>query len=82
LILLITFLDKNSEMHYCLEEGITQSFLIRQFVLSDLFNKDFNIDCPFEEIVDQTTLSEPKISPYSITRSQQILKFVNKVNLI
>jgi hypothetical protein len=47
-------------------------------VLSDLVDKDFNKDWLFEEIVDQATLSKPKVICNSITRSQQILKFVKK----
>jgi hypothetical protein len=65
-------------MDYCLKEGATQSYLIRQFVLSDLVNKDFNEDWQFEEILDEATLSKPKVICNSITRSQQIIKFVKK----
>jgi SAM-dependent methyltransferase len=78
MILIRTFVGETSEMDYCLKEGATQSYLIRQFVLSDLVNKDFNKDWLFEEIVDEATLSKPKVICDSITRSQQILKFVKK----
>jgi hypothetical protein len=47
-------------------------------VLSDLVNRVFNKDWVFEEIVDEATLSKPKVICNSITRSQQILKFVKK----
>jgi 2-polyprenyl-3-methyl-5-hydroxy-6-metoxy-1,4-benzoquinol methylase len=71
-----TFIGETSEMDYCLKKGATQSYLIRQFVLSDLVNKGFNKDWLFEEIIDEATLSKPKVICNSITRSQQILKFV------
>jgi 2-polyprenyl-3-methyl-5-hydroxy-6-metoxy-1,4-benzoquinol methylase len=78
MVLIRTFIGETSEMDYCLKEGATQSYLIRQFVLSDLVTKDFNKDWLFEEIVDEATLSKPKVICNSITRSQQILKFVKK----
>jgi 2-polyprenyl-3-methyl-5-hydroxy-6-metoxy-1,4-benzoquinol methylase len=78
LVLIRTFIGETSEMDYCLKEGATQSYLIRQFVLSDLVNKNFNKDWLLEEIIDEATLSKPKVICNSITRSQQILKFVKK----
>ena len=78
MVLIRTFIDETSEMDYCLKEGATQSYLIRQFVLSDLVNKSFNKDWLFEEIIDEATLSKPKVICNSITRSQQILQFVKK----
>jgi SAM-dependent methyltransferase len=78
MVLIRTFVGETSEMDNCLKEGATQSYLIRQFVLSDLVNKDFNKDWLFEEIIDEATLSKPKVICNSITRSQQILKFVKK----
>jgi len=78
LVLIRTFVGKTSEMDYCLKEGATQSYLIRQFVLSDLVNNNFNKDWLFEKIIDEATLSKPKVICNSITRSQQILKFVKK----
>jgi 2-polyprenyl-3-methyl-5-hydroxy-6-metoxy-1,4-benzoquinol methylase len=78
MVIIRTFIGETSEMDYCLKEGATQSYLIRQFVLSDLVNKNFNKDWLFEEIIDEATLSKPKVICNSITRSQQILKFVKK----
>ena len=78
MVLIRTFVGETSEMDYCLKEGATQSYLIRQFVLSDLVNKNFNKDWLFEEIADEATLSKPKVICNSITRSQLILKFVKK----
>ena len=78
MVLIRTFIGETSDMDYCLKEGATQSYLIRQFVLSDLVNKNFNKDWLFEEIVDEATLSKPKVICNSITRCQQILKFVKK----
>ena len=78
MVLIRTFVGETSEMDYCLKEGATQSYLIRQFVLSDLVNKGFNKDWIFEEIVDQATQSKPKVICNSITRIQQIHKFVKK----
>ena len=78
IVLIRTFLGETNEMDYCLKEGATQSYLIRQFVLSDLVKKNFNKDWLFEEIVDEATLSKPKVICNSITRSQQILKFFKK----
>jgi hypothetical protein len=65
-------------MDYCQKEGTTQSYLIRQFVLSDLINKSFIEHWLFEEILDEATLSKPKVICNSITRSQQILKYFKK----
>jgi 2-polyprenyl-3-methyl-5-hydroxy-6-metoxy-1,4-benzoquinol methylase len=78
MVLIRTFIGETSEMDYCLKEGATQSYLIRQFVLSDLVSKSFNKDWLFEEIPDSATLSKPKVICNFITRSQQILKFVKK----
>jgi 2-polyprenyl-3-methyl-5-hydroxy-6-metoxy-1,4-benzoquinol methylase len=78
MVLLRTFIGETSEMDFCLKEGAKQSYLIRQFILSDLVNKDFNKDWLFQEIVDEATLSKTKVICNSITRSQQILKFVKK----
>jgi 2-polyprenyl-3-methyl-5-hydroxy-6-metoxy-1,4-benzoquinol methylase len=78
MVLIRTFIGETSEMDYCLKEGATQSYLIRQFVLSDLVKNNFNKDWLFEEIVDEATLSKPKVICNSITRSQQILKFFKK----
>jgi 2-polyprenyl-3-methyl-5-hydroxy-6-metoxy-1,4-benzoquinol methylase len=78
MVLIRTFIGETSEMDYCLKEGATQSYLIRQFMLSDLVNKDFNKDWQFEGILDEATLSKPKVICNSITRSQQIIKFVKK----
>jgi SAM-dependent methyltransferase len=78
MVLIRTFIGETSEMDYCLKEGATQSYLIRQFVLSDLVNKSFNKNWLFEEIIDEATLSKPKVICNSITRSQQILKFFKK----
>jgi SAM-dependent methyltransferase len=78
MVLIRTFLGETSEMDYCIKEGATQSYLIRQFVLSDLVNKGFNKGWLFEEITDEATLSKPKVICNSITRSQQILKFFKK----
>ena len=78
MVLIRTFIGKTSEMDYCLKEGATQSYLIRQFILSDLVNKSFHKDWLFEEIIDEATLSKPKVICNSITRSQQILKFFKK----
>jgi ubiquinone/menaquinone biosynthesis C-methylase UbiE len=78
LVLIRTFIGETSEMDYCLKEGATQSYLIRQFMLSDLVNRDFNQDWLFKETIDEATLSKPKVICNSITRSQQILKFVKK----
>ena len=78
MVLIRTFIGETSEMDYCLKEGATQSYLIRQFVLSDLVNKGFNKDWLFEYITDEATLSKPKVICNSITRSQLILKFVKK----
>jgi trans-aconitate methyltransferase len=76
MVLIRTFVGKNSEKDYCLKEGANQSYLIRQFMISDLVNQDFNKDWLFELIIDDATRSEPKVICNSITRSQQILRFV------
>ena len=78
MVLIRTFIGKTSEMDYCLKEGAAQSYLIRQFVLSDMVLNNCNKDWLFEEIVDEATLGKPKVICDSITRSQQILKFVKK----
>jgi SAM-dependent methyltransferase len=78
MVLIRTFIGETSEMDYCLKEGATQSYLISQFVLSDLVNKGFNKDWLYEVIVDEATLGKPKVICNSITRRQKIIKFVKK----
>jgi ubiquinone/menaquinone biosynthesis C-methylase UbiE len=78
MVLIRTFIGETSEKDYCIKEGATHSYLIRQFLLSDLVDKDFSRDWFFEEIIDEATLSKPKVICNSITRSQQILKFLKK----
>ncbi len=78
MVLIRTFLGENSEMDYCLKEGASHSYLIRQFALSDLVDMKFNKSWFFEVIIDEATLSKPKVICNSITRRQQILKFVKK----
>jgi 2-polyprenyl-3-methyl-5-hydroxy-6-metoxy-1,4-benzoquinol methylase len=78
MVLIRTLIGQTNEMDYCLKEGAVQSYLVRQFVLSDLVNKDFNKDWHFEKIIDEATRSKPHIICNSITRIQQVLKFVKK----
>ena len=80
MVLIRTFIGETSEMDYCLKEGATQSYLIRQFVLSDLVNKDFNKNWHFEKIIDEATLSKSKFTCNfnSIVRPAFIIKFVKK----
>jgi SAM-dependent methyltransferase len=75
MVLIRTFLGETSEMDYCLKEGASSSYLIRQFVLSDLINKNYNKDWTFECLEDKATHSQPKIICKSILRTQQIIKF-------
>jgi SAM-dependent methyltransferase len=80
LVLIRTFIGETSEMDYCLKEDATQSYLIRQFVISDLIDNDFNKNWLFEEIIDEATLSKPKVTCNfdSIVRTAFIIKFVKK----
>jgi ubiquinone/menaquinone biosynthesis C-methylase UbiE len=75
MVLIRTFLGEISEMDYCLKEGASSSYLIRQFVLPDLINKSYNKDWIFECLEDKATQSQPKIICNSIIRTQQIMKF-------
>jgi ubiquinone/menaquinone biosynthesis C-methylase UbiE len=75
MVLIRTFLGETSEMDYCLKEGASSSYLIRQFVLPDLINKSYNKDWIFECLEDKATQSQPKIICNSIIRTQQIIKF-------
>ncbi len=75
MVLIRTFIGATSEKDYCLKEGASSSYLIRQFVFSDLINKNYNIGWGFESLVDEATLSQPKVICNSITRTQKILVF-------
>jgi ubiquinone/menaquinone biosynthesis C-methylase UbiE len=79
MVLIRTFLGETSEMDYCLKEGASSSYLIRQFVLSDLTNKNYNKDWIFECLEDKATHSQPKMICNSILRTQQIIKFTKNV---
>lgn len=77
MVLIRTFLGDSTEMDFCLKDGASESYLIRQFMLSDLIGKSYNKDWISECLDDSATRSQPKIICKSITRTQQILKFTN-----
>ena len=81
MVLIRTFIGATNEKDYCLKEGASSSYLIRQFIFSDLINKNYNIGWGVESLVDEATLSQPKVVCNSISRTQQILVFTKKQEL-
>ena len=79
LVLIRTFIGNQSLKDYCLKPGANQSYLIRQFQLSDLKDKSFNGSWICEEIEDLATGGVQKQVCEGIDRSQKILSF-KKVN--
>jgi 2-polyprenyl-3-methyl-5-hydroxy-6-metoxy-1,4-benzoquinol methylase len=79
LVLIRTFIGSQSLKDYCLKPGANQSYLIRQFQLSDLKDKSFNDSWICEEIEDLATGGLQKQVCEGIDRSQKILSF-KKVN--
>jgi 2-polyprenyl-3-methyl-5-hydroxy-6-metoxy-1,4-benzoquinol methylase len=79
LVLIRTFIGSQSLKDYCLKPGANQSYLIRQFQLSDLKDKSFNGSWICEEIEDLATGGLQKQVCEGIDRSQKILSF-KKVN--
>jgi hypothetical protein len=77
MVLLRTFIGKSNEKDYCRKNDALESYLIWQFTLRDLVNKDYNNNWAVEEIVDMATLGRPTMVCGSIRRTQHILKFVN-----
>ncbi len=75
LVLIRTFIGNESRKDYCLKPGATQSYLIRQFQLTDLKNKSFNISWNCDEIEDLATGGKQKQVCDGIDRSQRILSF-------
>jgi len=79
LVLIRTFIGNQSLKDYCLKPGANQSYLIRQFQLSDLKDRSFNSSWICEEIEDLATGGVQKQVCEGIDRSQKILSF-KKVN--
>ncbi len=79
LVLIRTFIGTKSLKDYCSKPGANQSYLIRQFQLSDLKDKSFNDSWICEEIEDLATGGVQKQVCEGIDRSQKILSF-KKVN--
>ena len=79
LVLIRTFIGSQSLKDYCLKPGANQSYLIRQFQLSELKDKSFNDSWICEEAEDLATGGVQKQVCEGIDRSQKILSF-KKVN--
>ncbi len=75
LVLIRTFIGNESRKDYCLKPGANQSYLIRQFKLSELKDKSFNSSWNCEEIEDKATGGVQKQVCDGIDRSQRILCF-------
>ena len=75
LVLIRTFIGNESSKDYCLKPGANQSYLIRQFKLSDLKDKSFNSSWNCDEIEDLATGGVQKQVCDGIDRSQRILSF-------
>ena len=75
LVLIRTFIGNESRKDYCLKPGATQSYLIRQFQLTDLKDKSFNSSWNCDEIEDLATRGVQKQVCDGIDRSQRILSF-------
>jgi 2-polyprenyl-3-methyl-5-hydroxy-6-metoxy-1,4-benzoquinol methylase len=75
LVLIRTFIGNESRKDYCLKPGANQSYLIRQFKLSELKDKSFNSSWNCDEIEDKATGGVQKQVCDGIDRSQRILCF-------
>ena len=75
LVLIRTFIGNESRKDYCLKPGANQSYLIRQFKLSELKDKSFNSSWNCDEIEDLATGGVQKQVCDGIDRSQRILSF-------
>jgi len=75
LVLIRTFIGNESRKDYCLKPGANQSYLIRQFKLSELKDKSFNSSWDCDEIEDLATGGVKKQVCDGIDRSQRILSF-------
>lgn len=78
MVLIRTMVGKTSEKDYCMREGAQDAYIARQFTITELVNKKFNIDWRFEVVIDEATQSKSKFTcnSTSITRTQFIIKFI------
>jgi 2-polyprenyl-3-methyl-5-hydroxy-6-metoxy-1,4-benzoquinol methylase len=75
-ILIRTFIGDERKMEYCLKEGASKEYLVRQFLIEDLTNNDFNKNWTFQLLNDSATNSQPKTICTNIIRKQAVLNFI------
>jgi 2-polyprenyl-3-methyl-5-hydroxy-6-metoxy-1,4-benzoquinol methylase len=75
LVIIRTFIGSTSKKNYCLKKNAHNPYLIRQFKLSDLINKDFNKSWKYELNKDLATSGVWKNVCNSIRRKQIVIIF-------
>ena len=75
-VIIRTFIGENSKKDYCLKDGATSEYLIRQFSINDLVGKPFNQNWSYEIIEDRATKSLKKEVCKNIERQQFVLNFL------
>jgi len=75
-VIIRTFIGENSKKDYCLKDGATSEYLIRQFSIDDLVGKPFNKIWSYEIIEDRATKSLKKEVCKNIERQQFVLNFL------
>lgn len=75
-VIIRTFIGENSKKDYCLKDGATSEYLIRQFSINDLVGKPFSQNWSYEIIEDRATKSLKKEVCKNIERQQFVLNFL------
>lgn len=75
-VIIRTFIGDQSKIDYCLKEGATSEYLIRQFTINDLVKKSINKDWGCEILEDRATKSLKKEVCKNIERQQFVLNFL------
>ena len=76
-VLIRTFIGEDSKKDYCLKDGATNEYLIRQFSMKDLVSKSYNKNWSYEVLKDQATNSLKKEVCKNIERQQFVLNFLH-----
>lgn len=75
-ILIRTFIGDERKMDYCLKDGASKEYLVRQFLIEDLTDNHFNKNWTFQLLNDSATNSQAKTICTDIIRKQAVLNFI------
>jgi len=75
-VIIRTFIGESSKKDFCLKEGATNKYLVRQFAINDLVKKSFNKEWSYEILSDQATNSTTKVICPNVNRQQFVLNFL------